>query len=40
MDHLEGILFLDHLSKLKKSMALRKLAKAKRLKETTQRETA
>jgi peptide deformylase len=34
MDHLEGILFLDHLSKLKRSMALRKLAKARRLKET------
>ncbi|HEY5346910.1 MAG TPA: peptide deformylase [Rhizomicrobium sp.] len=34
MDHLEGILFLDHLSKLKRSMALRKLTKAKRLKET------
>jgi peptide deformylase len=34
MDHLEGILFLDHLSKLKRSMLLRKLAKAKRLKET------
>ena len=33
MDHLEGILFLDHLSKLKRSIALRKLAKAKRLKE-------
>jgi peptide deformylase len=33
MDHLEGILFLDHLSKLKKSIALRKLAKAKRLKD-------
>jgi peptide deformylase len=32
MDHLEGILFLDHLSKLKRSIALRKLAKAKRLK--------
>jgi len=31
MDHLEGILFLDHLSKLKRSIALRKLAKAKRL---------
>lgn len=31
MDHLEGVLFLDHLSKLKRSMALRKLAKAKRL---------
>ncbi len=33
MDHLEGILFLDHLSRLKRSIALRKLAKAKRLKE-------
>jgi len=33
MDHLDGILFLDHLSKLKKSIALRKLAKAKRLKD-------
>ncbi len=31
MDHLDGILFLDHLSKLKRSIALRKLAKAKRL---------
>ena len=31
MDHLEGVLFLDHLSKLKRSMALRKLAKARRL---------
>ncbi|MBV8977877.1 MAG: peptide deformylase [Alphaproteobacteria bacterium] len=34
MDHLEGVLFIDHISKLKRSMALRKLAKAKRLKET------
>jgi peptide deformylase len=33
MDHLEGVLFLDHLSKLKRSIALRKLAKAKRLKD-------
>jgi peptide deformylase len=33
MDHLEGILFIDHLSRLKRSMALRKLAKAKRLKD-------
>jgi peptide deformylase len=31
MDHLEGVLFLDHLSKLKRSIALRKLTKAKRL---------
>jgi len=34
MDHLEGVLFIDHLSKLKRSIALRKLSKAKRLKET------
>jgi peptide deformylase len=33
MDHLEGILFVDHLSKLKRSMALKKLQKAKRLKD-------
>ncbi len=33
MDHLNGVLFIDHLSKLKRSMALRKLQKAKRLKE-------
>ncbi len=33
MDHLEGVLFIDHLSKLKRSMALRKLQKAKRLKD-------
>lgn len=34
MDHLNGILFIDHLSRLKRSMALKKLAKAKKLKET------
>jgi peptide deformylase len=34
MDHLNGVLFIDHLSKLKRSIALRKLTKAKRLKET------
>ena len=34
MDHLDGILFIDHLSRLKRSIALRKLAKAKRMKET------
>jgi peptide deformylase len=33
MDHLEGILFIDHLSRLKRSIALRKLQKAKRLKD-------
>ncbi|HEY2445857.1 MAG TPA: peptide deformylase [Rhizomicrobium sp.] len=32
IDHLEGVLFVDHLSKLKRSMALKKLAKAQRLK--------
>ena len=30
MDHLEGILFIDHLSRLKREMVLRKLAKARR----------
>ena len=29
MDHLEGILFIDYLSKLKKSMILKKLSKLK-----------
>jgi peptide deformylase len=32
MDHLDGVLFIDHLSRLKRSMALRKLTKAKKLK--------
>jgi len=27
MDHLEGVLFIDHLSRLKKQMALKKLKK-------------
>jgi len=30
MDHLEGILFIDHLSKLKKSMITKKLSKQKK----------
>jgi peptide deformylase len=30
MDHLEGILFFDHLSKLKRDMLLRKLAKQRK----------
>jgi peptide deformylase len=30
MDHLEGTLFVDHISSLKRSIILRKLAKAKR----------
>lgn len=33
MDHLEGILFIDHLSKLKRSMMLKKLIKAKKFQE-------
>ena len=32
MDHLEGVLFVDHISALKRSIILRKLAKAKRQK--------
>jgi peptide deformylase len=32
IDHLEGVLFVDHLSRLKRSIALKKLAKAQRLK--------
>lgn len=31
MDHLEGIIFVDHLSALKRKMILRKLAKQKKL---------
>lgn len=31
MDHLEGVLFVDHISALKRNIILRKLAKAKRL---------
>lgn len=30
MDHLEGILFIDHLSKLKRDMMLKKLAKSRK----------
>ncbi|MEQ1618767.1 MAG: peptide deformylase [Terricaulis sp.] len=30
MDHLEGVLFIDHLSRLKRENALRKLKKARR----------
>ncbi len=32
MDHLDGLLFVDHISSLKRSMILRKLVKAKKLK--------
>lgn len=31
MDHLEGVLFIDHLSRLKRETALRKLKKARKL---------
>ncbi len=31
MDHLEGIVFLDHLSRLKRQMILKKLEKARRI---------
>lgn len=30
MDHLDGVLFVDHISKMKRQMILRKLAKLKR----------
>jgi peptide deformylase len=30
MDHLEGVVFIDHLSRLKREMLLKKLAKARR----------
>jgi peptide deformylase len=33
MDHLEGVLFIDHLSRLKKEKALAKLKKARKLAE-------
>jgi peptide deformylase len=31
MDHLEGVLFIDHLSRLKREMVLKKLAKSRKL---------
>ncbi len=31
MDHLQGVLFIDHFSRLKRGMALKKLEKAKKL---------
>jgi peptide deformylase len=33
IDHLDGVLFVDHISALKRNMILRKLAKEQRLKE-------
>ena len=32
IDHLEGVLFVDHLSRLKRAMVLKKLVKAQRMK--------
>ena len=32
MDHLEGILFVDHISRLRREIILRRLSKAKRAK--------
>jgi peptide deformylase len=31
MDHLEGILFIDHLSRLKRQMVLKKIEKARKI---------
>jgi peptide deformylase len=33
MDHLNGVLFIDHLSRLKRAMVVKKLTKLKKLKE-------
>jgi len=33
MDHLNGVLFIDHFSRLKRAMAVKKLTKLKKLKE-------
>ncbi|HAH11437.1 MAG TPA: peptide deformylase, partial [Alphaproteobacteria bacterium] len=33
MDHLEGVLFIDHLSKLKRDMMVRKLLKVRKASE-------
>lgn len=35
IDHLGGVLFIDHLSALKRNMILRRLAKARKLQETS-----
>ena len=34
IDHLDGVLFVDHISALKRNMIMRKLAKEQRLKQT------
>jgi peptide deformylase len=31
MDHLEGVVFIDHLSRLKRDSAIRKVKKAQRI---------
>ena len=40
IDHLDGILFVDHLSALKRNMILRKLLKAKKAEKGSQKEPA
>ena len=40
MDHLEGIIFTDHLSKLKRNMIMRRLAKVKKQKAQAAEEAA
>ena len=40
IDHLNGILFVDHISALKRNMILRKLAKAKKAAKPASREAA
>ena len=35
MDHLEGVVFLDHLSRLKRQRAIKKVIKAEKLKEAS-----
>jgi peptide deformylase len=40
MDHLEGVLFVDHISALKRNIILRKLVKAKKAKTPAQPATA
>ena len=38
IDHLDGILFIDHISSLKRNMILRKLLKARKEKERDEAE--
>ncbi|HEX9465005.1 MAG TPA: peptide deformylase [Alphaproteobacteria bacterium] len=39
MDHLDGVLFVDHISALRRNMILRKLVKAKKLKDEKKKPT-